>query len=604
MPRGLSRDDLGANSRELERAVRERGLRITHEQLEEARRGAEMALRPPSPDAQRIGDEIARKYTIAGQQLPRELLMRRKLNLDRALPARDRAFKHLERLGLSGVVTPEEGGTMRITIGVSPTKLPPGVLELKSVKGSIRTMFAEAKDAAPPKTCAGATTIASFKNDPVLATDCVVKSMKDSGDYEYVEKDFIFTNQMIRKPKPKPGQPGAAPAATNASAKTVPNNPLWTLQWDFMDNGSAKGQSLGGASFSDFWTRAKLTGSRSVTVAIVDTGIDMKHPDIAKSANIAPGFDMVSNPAMAGDGDGRDADPTDPGDKCDPNDPTAEDSWHGTHVAGTIGAAATNKGVGVAAGVWDVTIVPVRALGRCGGQLSDINDGIRWAAGLVPARDSAGNEVWNKHPADIINLSIGLFEPCPASMQSAINDAVAHGAVVVAAAGNSRIDAKYFAPGGCDNVISVAAGDARGVLTPYSNFGPKVSIMAPGGDMTRDDDGDGRPDGILSTKRSSNCNDPVTKSKVAECFYSYESGTSMAAPHVSAALALLKAKFPAAVPSELKSRLLAAATPRTPLQCSGKCASYPGSEPIPGQDGMCFRPCGGEMLNLAKAALQ
>jgi serine protease len=190
-------------------------------------------------------------------------------------------------------------------------------------------------------------------------------------------------------------------------------------------------------------------------------------------------------------------------------------------------------------------------------------------------------------------------------MQAAINDAVADGAVVVAAAGNARVDAKYFAPGGCQNVISVAAGDARGQLTPYSNFGANVSIMAPGGDMTRDDDKDGRPDGVLSTKFSKNCYDPaVPGTQVAQCYYAYENGTSMAAPHVSAALALIKAKFPNAVPSDLRNRLMSSITPRTELQCSGKCSNYPGTTPIPGSEGLCFRPCGGAMLNLANAPVQ
>jgi len=123
--------------------------------------------------------------------------------------------------------------------------------------------------------------------------------------------------------------------------------------------------------------------------------------------------------------------------------------------------------------------------------------------------------------------------------------------------------------------------------------------------MSRDDDKDGRPDGILSTKYSKNCSDPVNPSqKIAQCYYSYENGTSMAAPHVSAALALLKTKFPSAVPSELKTRLLTATTPRTNLQCSGACSAYPGSTPIPGSADMCYRPCGGKMLNLSNAQLQ
>ena len=248
-------------------------------------------------------------------------------------------------------------------------------------------------------------------------------------------------------------------------------------------------------------------------------------------------------------------------------------------------------------------MVPVRALGRCGGKLSDINDAIRWAAGKVPARDGQGDEVWNENPADIINLSIGLFEPCPASMQAAINDAVAAGAIVVVGGGQfprrhqvcraGRLRQRHFGGGGRR---------ARRAGALLQLRGPGVTIMAPGGDMTRDDDGDGRPDGILSTTLL----DQLLRSgqadacEVEQCYYSYENGTSMAAPHVAAALALLKAKFPAAVPSELKTRLLQASSPRTALQCSGKCTNYPGSQPIPGQDGLCFLPCGGATLNLGE----
>jgi serine protease len=577
--------------RVLERDIKESGVRVDREALRAARQTAEQSIKADTESAQIIGDEVARKAADAEAPVPKALAVRSKLNVDRALVARERAYSKLEQLGLSGVVTPEEGGQMRITIAVKPTQ---GRLDkdLTAVP-TMRDLFAPARPA--EQTCEGDPSAEQMQQDAVLATECVVKLLQETGEYEYVEKDYIFSNQMLRKPKAKP--------ATATGMR--PNDPLFGLQWHFKDNGAAAGQSAGGAGFSNFWTRARLTGSRNVTVAVIDTGLQMNHPDIVGSRNLAPGFDMVSDPMMGNDGDGRDADPNDPGDRCDPSDPASRDTFHGTHVAGTIGVAATNNSSGVAGGAWDVTIVPVRALGRCGGRLSDINDAIRWAAGRVPARDAQGEEVWNRNPADIINLSIGLFEPCPASMQAAIDDAVAAGAIVVAAAGNARVDTKYFAPGGCRNVISVAAGDARGLLTPYSNFGDNVAIMAPGGDMTRDDDGDGRPDGVLSTKFSTDCYDPAKPDvQVAQCYYAYENGTSMAAPHVAAALALLKAKFPSAVPSDLRARLLAASTARAPLQCAGKCSNYPGTSPIPGQDGMCFRPCGGAMLNLANAAVQ
>lgn len=584
-----------AISRSLEKAVRETGVKVTDDTVRLARRSAEETIKADTRSAQKIGDDISRLNLDRKAPVPRQLSVRKKLDMEAALEAREQAYSKLEQLGLSGVVTPEEGGQMRIVIGVSPTQYRPG--SITPAADALNNKFAR-KKGTPEEECGQNPTRSALQADPVLATECVVKILMATGDYEYVEKDFIFTNQLLKKPKS--AQPGTATAA-----RVVPNDPLFGLQWNLKDAGTQSGQSPGGAGFSNFWTRAHSTGSRSVTVAVIDTGIQMSHPDIAGSRNLAPGFDMVSDPMMGNDGDGRDPDPNDPGDRCDPADPSSRDTFHGTHVAGTIGLASSNNANGVTGGAWDVTIVPVRALGRCGGRLSDINDAIRWAAGRVPARDAAGNEVWNENPADIINLSIGLFEPCPASMQSAINDAVAAGAVVVAAAGNARIDTRYFAPGGCQNVISVAAGDGRGVLAPYSNFGADVDILAPGGDMTRDDDGDGRPDGILSTKYSRNCYDPAAPGvSVAECFYAYENGTSMAAPHVSAALALIKSKFPSAVPSELRSRLLAASSPRTAMQCSGSCSTYPGTQPIPGQPGQCSRPCGGLMLNLSNAQVQ
>jgi serine protease len=587
-PRELEEQSQVAAPKALQRAVKDSGVAVNRDSLRIARETAEQTIKADSQTAQQIGDEVARKAADADAPIPKALAVRSKLNVDAALNARARAEQRIERMGLSGIVTPEEGGQMRIIIGVKPTQLR-DKLDLSKVD-EIREMFAAAKDDRTQE-CASAS-VAKMQADLVLATQCVVEELRKTGDYAYVEKDYIFTNQMLRKPKPQ-------------AIGLTPNDPLFSLQWHYKTNGTGAGQSAGGASFADFWSRAKTTGSKSVTVAVIDTGLQMNHPDIKGSANLAPGYDMVSDPFMGNDGDGRDSDPNDPGDKCDPNDATVSDTYHGTHVAGTIGVASTNNGSGIAGGAWDVTIVPVRALGRCGGKLSDINDAIRWAAGQVPARNAQGNEVWNSHPADVINLSIGLFEPCPASMQAAINDAVGRGAIVVAAAGNARVDTEYFAPGGCDNVISVAANDARGQLTPYSNFGAKVSIMAPGGDMTRDDDKDGRPDGVLSTKFSKDCYDPAKPgTKVDQCYYAYENGTSMAAPHVSAALALLKAKFPSALPSELRSKLLTASTARTNLQCSGKCANYPGTESIPGSDGLCFRPCGGAMLNLANAPVQ
>lgn len=506
--------------------------------------------------------------------------------------ARSRMLDTMSKYGLSGSVELSTSGQMVIQIGEDGADPTQGVLG--EIPRPARPEFAAAIPALPQmawnmeENCPDDISPEHVRHDPVMATNCVVEELRESGAFAYVEKDFIFDHQFARRP--------VGPVTTALGA---PNDPLYDLQWHFRSNGDGSNQSEGGAGFADFWGRQAIQGSEDVVVAVVDTGLQMSHPDIANSANIAAGWDMVSDPRTGNDGDGRDADPNDPGDLCDPSDPQQSNSFHGTHVAGTIGAAATNNQSGVAGGAWNVKIVPVRALGRCGGRLSDINDGIRWAGGLIPAFDENGNEVWNNNPADIINLSIGLFEFCPASMQDAINAVTERGVIVVSAAGNDRVSTQFYAPGGCNNVLTVAAADARGHLTPYSNYGAEVDILAPGGDLTRDDNADGRPDGVLSTKSATQCVDPVTNASVEDCFYAYEQGTSMAAPHVSAALALLKAKFPDKTPSEIENTLLSALDAREPSQCSGACETYPNTSPIEGSDGLCARACGSGLLNLA-----
>lgn len=503
----------------------------------------------------------------------------------------------LSKYGMGGEVALSRNGQMVIQIGkdgASPTRFGPEDASSNPVADFLAVATEETD-------CSEISAEVSLESNPILATECIVQDLRASGQFEYVEKDYIFQNQFARKPKPdpKPEPTGTDETPTTpAEVSMTPNDPLWSLQWHFMNQGEGEGTSPGGSGFQDFWARQANTGSADVVVAVVDTGLQLDHPDIEGSPNVVAGWDMVSDPRIGNDGDGRDNNPNDPGDMCDPTAPNAEDTFHGTHVAGTIGAAVTNNGSGVAGGAWNVKIVPVRALGKCGGRLSDINDAIRWAGGLIPAEGEDGGEEWNDNPADIINLSIGLFEYCPASLQDAIDSVVDRGVVVVSAAGNDGGSTTFHAPGGCNNVISVAAGDARGQIAPYSNFGAEVDVLAPGGDLTRDDNGDGHPDGVLSTKKSSDCFDLVTGEPVDNCFYAYEQGTSMAAPHVSAALALLKARDPEATGADLTSLLLSSLDPRSPMQCAGSCERYPGTEPIEGNPDMCLRPCGGGLLNL------
>ncbi len=576
-----------------------RDMAETREEIARASRDLErVAITPPAQMMQRrsVQDSDIRALAPAEQEEVRKLVRRAPVTrqaVQKQLDANEVMIDTMARYGMGGEITLSRQGQMVIQIGsdgASPTQF----------RG--RVAAAEFLARSDEVTCPENGDMQAIRADMALATACMVRDLRASGQFEYVERDYIFQNQFARRPPEAPaGTPGVSgpPAQTPQPASFLPNDPLWGLQWHFRDRGTTDGRSPGGAGFESFWQREGMAGSKDVVVAVVDTGLQMDHPDIAGSPNIMPGWDMVSDPRMGNDGDGRDPDPTDPGDMCDPTRPGAADSFHGTHVAGTIGAAATNNGAGVAGGAWNVRIVPVRALGKCGGRLSDINDAIRWAAGLIPAEHPDGREIWNEHPANIINLSIGLLGACPASLQDAIDSAAEQGVIVVAAAGNARMPTSLYAPAGCQNVVTVAAADARGHITPYSNFGPEVNILAPGGDLTRDDNGDGKPDGVLSTKAASNCYDPVTGEGVEQCYYAYEQGTSMAAPHVSAALALLKARDFEASSSTLVSTLVEALDPRSTLQCASPCNLYPGATPLPDDPEMCLRPCGSGLLNLA-----
>jgi serine protease len=341
----------------------------------------------------------------------------------------------------------------------------------------------------------------------------------------------------------------------------TPNDPLFPLQWHYRNHGTGSDQSPGGINLVGAWDTER--GDAAVIVAVLDTGILPAEADIAGSPNLAPGYDMITDPFMANDGNGRDADPTDPGDavapgECGRNQPPVaqDDSWHGTHVAGTIGVVNTNNAAGVAGANWFVTAVPVRVLGKCGGTNADINDGIRWAAGLpVPGVPNI------PQPARVINMSLGAPVSCTQapSLQAAINDAVAAGTVVVVAAGNEAIDVAGTLPGGCDNVVAVAASDARGhLVSRYSNFGQRIDILAPGGDLARNDNGDQHPDGVLSTVQGG---------------YALFNGTSMAAPHTAGVAALMLAMDPALTPAEIEAQIKANAIPRNSAQCPRPCGA-------------------------------
>lgn len=340
-----------------------------------------------------------------------------------------------------------------------------------------------------------------------------------------------------------------------------PTDPRYPEQWHYFTTADA----AGGIGLPEVWETT--TGSDQVLVAVIDTGLVASHPDLDGS-NVIAGADLISDPARANDGDGRDTDASDPGDAVVRGEcgvdllgqpvPSRDlpASWHGSHVAGTIGAGITNNGEGIAGINWRVKVLPVRVLGKCGGSIVDINDGIRWAAGLeIPDLPT------NPNPADVINLSLGGLARCSdsPSTQRAIDDAVAAGVTVVAAAGNEAQNAANFLPASCDNVITVAASDFNGKLVRrYSNFGDAVDILAPGGDVLSDENHDGMPDGVLSFVQGG---------------YDFYNGTSMAAPHVAGVAALLEVQQPDLTPAAVEALLKQKALPRSSAQCPVPCGA-------------------------------
>lgn len=325
----------------------------------------------------------------------------------------------------------------------------------------------------------------------------------------------------------------------------MPNDPKLPLyQWDLLN-------TVGGIHGPQAWEHSTGEG---VVVAVLDTG-STPHADLKD--NLIPGYDFISwygqspdEPDVAGDGDGRDPDATDPGDWCGSS---SSSSWHGTHVAGTV-AAMTNNGLGVAGTAWGAKVQPVRVLGHCGGLTSDIADAIVWAAG-----GNIDGVPDNPTPADVINMSLGGSGACAedSATQEAIDFAVSRGTTVVVAAGNSNADASRFSPASCNNVITVGATGVGGTITSYTNFGSGVALAAPGGDSNSNA---GLSQGYIWS--TSNDGETVAgKDTVLGMI-----GTSMASPHVAGIVALMQSAAVGAgrgalTPAQVRELLVASVRP-------------------------------------------
>lgn len=299
-------------------------------------------------------------------------------------------------------------------------------------------------------------------------------------------------------------------------ALRTPNDPGYDAMWHL--------DSIGAEAAWDM-----TTGTSTQRVGVVDTGTRRTHEDL--SGKDITGYDFISNGEQGGDGNGRDPNYNDEGDGADCGFGYQGDSWHGSHVAGTILASA-NNGAGIPGINWSAGLVTARALGKCGGSLADIMDGAAWLAGA----DVQGVPNIGADRVSVMNLSLGGPGACSGYEQDVIDFINQQGVIFVAAAGNDG--GAVGSPASCTGVITVAAhgpGAAR-PLTNYSSFGNSVEVVAPGGAIQSASE-----QGVLSLSGPN-----------ADA-YAWQQGTSMASPHVTGAVSLMQALDPSLTRAEINA---------------------------------------------------
>jgi serine protease len=371
-------------------------------------------------------------------------------------------------------------------------------------------------------------------------------------------------------------------------AHALPNDPLFVPtatasgQWYMLTPSSTTPTS--DAAATDAVSAWGITqGSSGTVIADIDSGIRFDHPDLLRAGfggRLLPGYDFVgqdlnaTNSAplgtylVANDGDGWDPDPSDPGDWIDSTDlmnttvfpskncSVENSSWHGTRVMGVLGAL-TNNDVGIAGMTWNPYLLPVRALGKCGGLDSDIIAGIMWSVGMTVFDDSGSPVPDNPYPADIINLSLGgTGGSCPSDYQSLLTQLTSMGVLVVASAGNES--GPVDIPGNCPGVLAVAGLRNVGTKVGYSSLGPEVGIGAPAGNCVNTTAGspclrsiDTTVNEGLTTPAANGYTDQTNTNL----------GTSFSAPIVSGIAALMRAANANLTPPQLIARIQGSATP-------------------------------------------
>jgi len=432
---------------------------------------------------------------------------------------------------------------------------------------------------------------------PLAQAQSVAERLRADPAVEWAVPDLPVRRQQVTPPDEG--------YSTNQWNLFAPSTPFTATT---VGSGTKTFTPAGGANLPAAWSITQ--GDPQVTVAVIDTGVVYSQRDLA--SRLLPGYDFISSDALitpgatnnvppnfvANDGDGRDADASDPGDWVSQDEDTryphacggyaGPSSWHGTHMSGIIaarwgddidpGTGGLRPGTRMAGMAPALRILPVRVLGKCGGLSSDVIDGMRWAAGLtVPGVPS------NPTPARVLNLSLGGSPgPCNPAYAAAVTNVASTGAVIVAAAGNDATEAA-LQPANCPGVISVTAHAINGDNAEYANVARRsnpseVTISAPGG---------GAPAqlavqpqllptdnayliwstglfGSTTPTSTVSAGDPKRGDAVLGLV-----GTSPATAHVSAAVALMLSVDPGLSATRIRGLLIATARPHPAL---GYCA--------------------------------
>jgi serine protease len=427
-----------------------------------------------------------------------------------------------------------------------------------------------------------------------------------SGQVEWVEPNVkMWAHQVL----------SIAPNDT----QYVNNSQWWARASTSAGSGSGTRQNAGVPNLTKAWTteyNGAGTALTSVTpVAVLDTG-RVAHDDLyprdtnQATSRALPGHDFVADAQFAGDGGGRDADESDPGDFVSASEASQaafrqlgcgvqDSSWHGLAIEGILGAKVNNN-LGIAGIHWNPRIVAVRVAGKCGADLDDILSAMYWVAKVNPSQSLDASLPSNPNPrARVVNISFGGSESCGFGYQTAVNDLKNNGVVVVASAGNEH--GAVSRPASCQNVVAVAALNRLGLKSTYSNFGAAVTISTVGGDP-----GPGAgytdagvwgsalgDDGIFTTSHNDNTAPALGTSSSNYAIYA---GTSFSAPMVAGVIGMMLDVAPSLSVDDVFRGLRASARPHATSALIGQC-----SNDNPGRCVCTTSTCGAGMLDAHEA---